>query len=84
MKLKIYTIKDRVVGTYKTPFYMHNEDEVKRAIRLDIYKNKELELTADGYDLYCLGEFDDELGEILPKNEFICSLFELKPANKEV
>lgn len=78
MKLNIYAIKDTVVGTYKVPFYLHNDNEAKRVLAGNIRQDKELQYTAGDYQLYLIGEFDDQLGTITPHEEYICNLAELK------
>lgn len=72
MKLKIYAVKDTVQGAFMNPFYQHNDMEAQRSFALAIkderssYKN-----IAKDIQLFNLGEFDDETGEINPNLEYI-------------
>ena len=85
MRLEIYAIKDTVVGTFKNPFYLHNVNEAKRILAGQIRQDQELKFTASDYQLWNLGVFDDQTGEIEYKPEYICSLNELvAPATKQI
>lgn len=66
MRYKVVCIRDRAIDTYGQPAFVANiggairgfGDEVKR--RDD---NNQLNKHPDDFDLYLLGEFDDQTGE---------------------
>lgn len=60
----IYSIKDTKVA-YATPFYMHNDQEATRAFKA-LCKDKETNMGKwpQDYELWHIGQWDDELGVI--------------------
>ncbi|UPW40908.1 hypothetical protein [Sigmofec virus UA08Rod_6125] len=72
MKIKIYATKDTVIGAYMKPFYMHNDMEAQRSFALAMQdENSENRKIAKDLQLYRIGEFDDETGEIKPDCEYL-------------
>ena len=80
MKLNIYAIKDVVVGTINNPFYLTNDNEAKRAFKNAINANNGTQICLNYADmqLFKLGEFDDQTGEITSKVEYLISGAEVK------
>lgn len=72
MKLNIYCIKDTVVGEYESPFYMKNNGTAMRACSDAINAGKIA--NAKDKQLYILGEFNTETGEIVSDVKFVCNL----------
>lgn len=79
MILEICASKDTVIGAYMKPFYAHNKNDAKRNWGASI----NFETRKENYDpsikdleLYSLGTFNDETGEIKPKVEFIVNASE--------
>lgn len=67
MKQKIYAIRDAKVGAYMTPFFSHNNDTALRSFRHAGRSPESVMNSApDDFALYCLGEFDDSSGKIIP------------------
>ncbi|WGL31321.1 nonstructural protein [Dipodfec virus UOA04_Rod_907] len=69
MKLKIYAIKDVVVGDHFNPFYLRNDEEAKRS-----FTNAMQEPGAKNVkdmQLFRLGEFNTETGELTASYEFL-------------
>lgn len=66
MKYKIFSIRDRAIDSFGQPFYAPTvggairsfSDEINRAA-----ENNQLYKHSEDYDLYSLGEFDDQSGE---------------------
>lgn len=75
MKIKIFSIKDKVVGAYRSPFYMRNNAEAIRAFNNSCKEVPDMAKVASDLELYCLGEFDDETGFINNEIEFLQSGF---------
>lgn len=72
MKLKIYAVKDVVVGEMANPFYLNNDDEAKRAFKNAVNGNSgNISLNYKDMQLFKLGEYDTTTGEIVSKVEFI-------------
>lgn len=73
MKLKIYAIKDTVVGELANPFYLNNDEEAKRAFKnaVNSQSGSNIAMNYQDMQLYKLGEFDTVTGEINNKVEFI-------------
>lgn len=82
MMKRLYAIRDQLVG-FKDPFVLVNDSVAQRAFatfvndgKSDLYENPKY------YDLYFIGEFDDEKG-VLKKAEptLICSALSVKKEN---
>lgn len=66
MRLEIYAIRDTMVG-FMTPFYQANEQVALRNFKIRINNpTSELKAIAENLELYKLGTFDDQSGEISP------------------
>ena len=71
MKINIYAIKDQVTGQLANPFYMQNDEQAKREFKIAVQEDKKLNLIKEDLQLFKLGEFDDETGQIKSKVEFL-------------
>lgn len=66
MRYKILTVRDRAIDTYAQPFFTSSiggairsfADEINRA-----NENNQLNKHPEDFDLFALGEFDDQTGE---------------------
>lgn len=69
MRYKVCSIRDRAANVYSQPMFFNSigsavrafGDEVKR-----VHDNNNLNKHPEDFDLYQVGEFDDELGEFEP------------------
>lgn len=70
MIIGIYSIFDRLAGLYGSPFYQLKKE---LAVRQFDYVMKNASMVSGDCDLYYLGEYNTETGEIMPvsKPEFI-------------
>lgn len=68
---KLYAIKDNTIG-FETVYCMPNNAAAIRNFG-DIVRNDKSRYNAhpEDYDLYCVGEFDDNTGEIKPECTFL-------------
>lgn len=74
MDLKIYAVKDTVAGAYMNPFYLNNDEVAKRSFKQACMdENSQYHKIAKDLQLYRLGTFNDETGEIKAKVEFLAS-----------
>lgn len=65
MLLEIFSIKDKIINTYKTPFYAINRNEAIRLVRNAASDtNSLLHKNPEDFELYAVGIFDDETGKI--------------------
>lgn len=69
--MKIFCLKDNVVGKFINPYLMHNEAQARRELKIAVNENKELKNKAGDIQLYKLGEFNEETGEIKSEVEYI-------------
>lgn len=95
MILEIVATKDTVIGAFMQPFYAHNKEDAKRNWGQSIYitgKQEDKALLIRDYQLYSLGTFNDETGEIKPKVKYIAkaqdflegnTCFTAKPTDQE-
>lgn len=65
MKLNVYSIFDSKVQAFLPPFYMRTDGEARRAtVSASMDPSQNFHVHAADYTLFCLGEFDDESGQI--------------------
>ena len=76
MKLILVATKDTMIGAFMAPFVAHNEEEAKRnwggAIAYQSTQAK-ADPSLKDLQLYKLGEFDDESGEIKAGQKFLAN-----------
>lgn len=65
MKVKIYSVRDRKTGEYAHPFISHNDETAKRDFWTTCNANKNPFVHTDDWELYGLGDFNTESGEVL-------------------
>ena len=72
MKLKIYSIKDTKVG-FMQPFYQANQAVAIRAFNnaVNAKEINNINQNADDMELWELGEFDDQTGEIKSEVKYV-------------
>jgi len=84
MELKIYTVRDSKAGFYGPPFYLRTHGEAERTFQQLANDPKTNVFTyPEDYDLYHLGEFDDQTGKanIIDTPQHIIKAVALKTAN---
>jgi hypothetical protein len=87
MILKIFAIRDNKVGAFMRPFIEQSEIQATRALHQAVNdKAIQISMFAEDFDLYRLGEVDDQSGKLTTEKtpEFICSAESLKKLEKEV
>lgn len=67
MKLKLFSVKDQKATTFNSPFASHNERDATHNVRHLVNDKRSLpgQYPKD-FDLYLLGEFDDQTGKLIP------------------
>jgi len=65
MKRKIYAIRDGKGEYYNQPFFLNTHGEAERTL-LELRKDEKsmIHKYPEDYDLYHLGEYDDQTGQI--------------------
>lgn len=67
MRLKVYSIRDSKGEMYHQPFYQKTHGEAERSFMELVKDNKSfISKYPDDYDLWYLGEWDDQLGLHIP------------------
>lgn len=83
MKMNIYSLKDKK-GSFVNPYVMQNTEQAIRDVKTAVNENTASILSKypEDFDLYKMGDFDTETGEITSKVEMIINLKELKSVEK--
>lgn len=72
MILHIYAVRDTVNGAFMNPFYLNNDEVAKRSFKMACEdENSNYFKIRKDLQLFKLGTFNDESGEITHKLEFI-------------
>lgn len=81
MILRMFTIRDSKAEVFNTPFFQKTHGEAERSFTELVNDEKSMPgKYSDDYDLYYLGEFDDQTGKIssLPTPQHLCKAVALK------
>lgn len=83
MKLKIYSIKDTKIG-YMQPFYQNNEAVAVRSLANAVNSPQlnNINQNLEDMELWQLGTFDDQTGEITSEIKFVIKAIDLKKETK--
>lgn len=66
MKLKAFTIRDTKGEVYNTPFFQKTHGEAERSFKSLLHDNQSMVAKyPEDYDLYYIGEYDDQSGQLL-------------------
>lgn len=79
--MKLYSILDRKSHTYGAPMMFDQDEIAKRTLKIALSENglgKTIALYPEDFEVYCLGEFDQETGEVLPDIKFVTNVADLK------
>jgi len=66
MRYKIFTVRDRAIDAYGQPFYATSVGGAVRSFSDEINRpadNNQLAKHPEDFDLFLLGEYDDQTGE---------------------
>ena len=82
MKINLYALKDCKIG-FRNPFNMPNDESAKRIIRIAVNNkidenNNEIRKFADDIELWKVGEYDDQTGEIKSTIKFLARAIDYK------
>lgn len=85
MKNRMYAIRDNVANFFTAPFVSPNDAHATRILALEMYKeDSTIRHYPEQFDLYRLGEYDDQSGIILtePLPELLCNAASLQKRNE--
>lgn len=68
MMLKIYAIKDELNG-FTPPLPLPNDDIAKRYLKDQFTENPTIKNSPKDFSLWYIGEFDTELGRMIPNEK---------------
>lgn len=78
MVTKIYAFRDTKIG-FMQPFLQQNEAVAMRTLKIAVNdENSQIKAMAEDIQLYQLGTFDDESGEIKPEVKFVANAIDKK------
>lgn len=78
MKTNIYAFKDTKIG-FMQPFLQQNEAVATRTLKMAVNdEHSQIRNMAEDIQLYQLGTFDDDTGEIKPKVKFVANAIDHK------
>lgn len=66
MKFGVYSMRDSVSGLYNNPTFEQSDLIAIRSFKFAVNKNEFLQFNAHDVDLFKIGEFDNETGEMFP------------------
>ena len=71
--MKLYVVKDNVVGKYMNPFLMNNDAEAERAFKQAVNSGVDAPIVRNYKDmaLYGLGDYNESTGEITSNVYFV-------------
>lgn len=78
MKYALISVYDNRAEVYASPVQFRNAAEAKRAYSVSISRDPVLSQFPDDYDLVQIAMFDPESGAVVPCNEKICSIADLR------
>lgn len=79
MKNKIYCVKDVLVG-FKPPFVAPNDNFAVRMLSQLVNDTNvnDIKINPKDYQLFYLGELDDQTGEVISDVKFLANAIDLK------
>lgn len=81
MKTNIYAFKDTKIG-FMQPFLQQNEAVAMRTLKMAVNDEQgPIRNMAEDIQLYQLGTFDDDTGEIMPEVKFVANAIDHKEVN---
>lgn len=66
MKFSVYSMRDSVSGLYNSPTFEQNDAVAYRSFKYAVNNNGFITFNAHDVDLFKLGDFDNETGELIP------------------
>lgn len=73
MKLNYYATYDKVAETFsEKPFLLPNDPSAVKVLKSTQRNDKEFNLNAEDYELWCLGSYDRQTGTITGEMRKVC------------
>jgi hypothetical protein len=84
MQTKVYSIYDEKVRAFASPFFMPNDAVALRAFADNVNKeDSSIHEHPEDYTLFCLGNFDDQTGEISSEKKSLGNGVQFKSVKEE-
>lgn len=84
MKTNLYSVRDIKLQKYGIPFVAPNDEIAKRMLHSTISAGgTTMSEFPEDFQLYKLGNYDDDTGEFETENEFLANATEYKNEDKE-
>lgn len=80
--MKVYALKDVVVGSFKSLLIFNNDNEAVRSMKFACNSVNDLTLNCDDLQLWCLGEYDVNTGVITSDVSMVANVIDF--VNPEV
>ena len=81
MIMKVLAYRDTKLNIYTQPFFLDGDRKPEEIIEITrrMCANPQMPKVYFEYDLYIIGQYDDKIGQLLPKEpEFLVSLGDFK------
>lgn len=77
--MKLYAIRDRLIGYYMTPFPGPSDHQVKAAVANNVNNGGDhgINKAPHQFELWRLAGFDEETGKVTGEPEYLCDLASL-------
>lgn len=84
MKIELYCVKDIKLGKFAQPFSAPNKEIAKRMLMSTVNaKGNQINEFPEDFQMFKLGEYDEDTGELTSGVEFVINAIELKKEDKE-
>lgn len=77
-KMLLCSLYDRVAQGYLQPFQQPNVETAKRSLRAALQQDQHLARNHQDLDVFLLGEFDTDSGDITPRKQHLFTLTSCK------
>lgn len=65
----IVSVKDKTMGEFMNPMFVHNQEEAKRLFKYQLTSNPIWKDNAEQFEMYDLGLLDTQTGNIIGNDE---------------
>ena len=84
MKMELYSVKDTKLGSFAQAFNAPNEAIAKRMVQSTVNaKGNQINEYPEDFQLFKLGSYDDQTGELTSDVKFILNVIDLKKNDAE-
>lgn len=84
MKFKMYSIQDLKANLFSTPMFLQNDSVAIRNLTASFAGESMLVKYPNDFELFCVGEFDDHSGQVVPLMEQVNKMSVMVDAWKDM